>query len=189
MVVGRFIEIEDPEAFPHPPALVVAERDLHAVAHQRVLLPVGGGDALRSVGRGDLPHRVLVGCIGAARVQGGELRAQRARQYHLAIGNAAEQAVRPEVFSVVGVDGFPAEPFFQVVGGGLLDEGVFGVGGDCHPRRSSRHGADAVERYVGIPGDEDEPFGLSLGDQHPVERVTVVRREGACLLGMVERHE
>jgi hypothetical protein len=58
-----------------------------------------------------------------------------------------------------------------------------------HPCRSSRHGANAVERDVGIPGDEYEPLGLGLGDQHPVERVAVMRRKGACLLRMVERHE
>ena len=55
--------------------------------------------------------------------------------------------------------------------------------------RSSRHGADAIERDVGVPGDEDEPFGLRLGNQHPIERVAVMRWKGACLLGMLERHE
>ena len=128
VIVGGLVEVEDPEALVHQLALGVAVRDPHAVAHQRVLLPVGGGDALRGGGLGNLPYRIVVGGIGETRVQGGELLAQRARQYDFAVGSAAEQAVRPKVLGVVGVDRFPAEPLFQVLGGGLLDERVFGVG-------------------------------------------------------------
>ena len=40
---------------------------------------------------------------------------------------APKQARRPEILVVVGVSGLPAEVFFQVLGGSLLDEGVFGV--------------------------------------------------------------
>ena len=128
VVVGGIVEVEDAEALVLQVAPVVAECDPHAAVHQRVLVAVGGGDALRGVGSGDLPHRVVVGGIGETGIQGLELGAQRARQHHLAVGSAAEQAVRPEVFVVVGVDRFPAELFFQVLGGGLLDEGVLGVG-------------------------------------------------------------
>ena len=46
VVVGGFVEVEDPESLVHQLALGVAERHPNAVAHQRVLLPVGGGDAL-----------------------------------------------------------------------------------------------------------------------------------------------
>ena len=128
VMVGGFVEVEDPESLVHQLALGVTERHPNAVAHQRGLLPVGGGDALRGGGLDDLPYGVVVGGIRKTGVEDREPLAQRARQYHLAIGSAAEQVVRPEVLGVVGVDGFPAEPFFQVLGGGLLDEGAFGVG-------------------------------------------------------------
>jgi len=45
-----------------------------------------------------------------------------------AAGGAAQQAAGVEVLVVVGVDRLPAELLLQVVGSGLLDEGVFGVG-------------------------------------------------------------
>ena len=138
VVVGGIIEVEDPQALAHQIARVVAEPDLHPVAHQRVLLPVGGGDALRGGDGGDLPHRVVVGGFGKVRVQGGELLAQRAGQDYLAVGGAAQQAVRSEVLLFVGVDRFPAEPFLQVLGSGLLDEGVFVVGWRAHSGMLSR---------------------------------------------------
>ena len=43
MVVFRHIEIEQPQALPHPLALIVAEGNLHPIAYQVVLLAVGGG--------------------------------------------------------------------------------------------------------------------------------------------------
>ena len=128
VVVRGVIEVEDPEAVVRQLALGVTERHPNAVAHQRVLLPVGGGDALQRGGLDDLPHRAVVGGIGETRVQVYKFLAKGARQYDFVVGSAAEQAVRPEVFGVVGVDGFPAEPLFQVLGGGLLDERVFRVG-------------------------------------------------------------
>ena len=102
VIVGGFVEVEDPESLVHQLALGVTERHPNAVAHQRVLLPVGGGDALRGGGLDDLPHRVVVGGIGETRVQGHEFLAHQARQYDFAVGSAAEQAVRPEVFVCCG---------------------------------------------------------------------------------------
>lgn len=55
-----------------------------------------------------------------------------AREYDFAIRGATEQAVRSEVLVVVGIDGFPAELLFEILGCGLLNEGVFGVGGWVH---------------------------------------------------------
>ena len=103
-------------------------------------------------------------------------------------GGAVHAAVRFEVFVVAGVDGRPAESLIQILGDGPLDEVLFGEGRDVHPPRSSRHGANAVERDAGITGDEDEPLGLGLGNQHAVERIAVMRRKGARLLCMMERN-
>ncbi len=47
IIVLRRIEIKHPQPLPHPLALVVAEGDLHAVAHLRVLLAVGRDQGLR----------------------------------------------------------------------------------------------------------------------------------------------
>ena len=46
VIVGGLVEVEDPEALVHQLALGVAKRDPYPVAHQCVLFPVGGGDAL-----------------------------------------------------------------------------------------------------------------------------------------------
>ena len=92
----------------------------------------------------------------------------------------------PEAFAVVGIDRLPAELPFQIIRGRLLNERVFGVGCRCH-RRLCRHRADAIEGDAGVPGDENQSFGLSLGDQHPIERVAVVRRKGAGLLCVMKR--
>ena len=40
---------------------------------------------------------------------------------------AAQKAARSENLIVVGIHRCPVELLFQVIGGGLLDEGVFGV--------------------------------------------------------------
>ena len=45
-----------------------------------------------------------------------------------AVGGAAQQAVWSEVIVVVGVDRLPAELLLQILGCGLLNEGVFVVG-------------------------------------------------------------
>lgn len=55
-----------------------------------------------------------------------------AREHDFAIRGATEQAVRSEVLAVIGIDGFPAELLFEVLGCGLLNEGVFGVRGWVH---------------------------------------------------------
>ena len=121
------VEIEHPQPLPHPLALVVAKGDLHTVAHQCVLFAVGGGHGLRGDGGGDLAHGIVVGRIRQARIQLHQFLAQRACQHHLAVRGTAQQAVRSEVLVVVGVHRLPAELLLQVLGSGLLDEGVFGV--------------------------------------------------------------
>ena len=67
-----------------------------------------------------------------AGVQLGQLLAQDSGQHNLAVGGAAQKTIRPEVLVVIGVDRFPAELMLQVIGGGLLDEGVFGVTAKGH---------------------------------------------------------
>ena len=46
--------------------------------------------------------------------------------------------------------------------------------------------ADTVERNAGVSGDKDEPFGLCLGDQEPIERVPVVGRKISCLFRVMK---
>ena len=58
-----------------------------------------------------------------------------AREHYFAVRGATEQTVRSEVLIVVGIDRFPAELLFEVLGCGLLNEGVFGVGGWVHSGR------------------------------------------------------
>ena len=132
VVVFRCVKIEDAEAFPHPLAVGVVKCDGYAVADEIVLFAVGGDDALRSGGGCDLPDGVVVGVFGQAGVQRSQGGEQMAREYDFAIRGATEQAVRSEVLVVVGIDGFPAELLFEVFGSGLLNEGVFGVGGRVH---------------------------------------------------------
>ena len=55
------------------------------------------------------------------------------------------------------------------------------------PRHLCRHRAHVVARDMAVSGDHDETLNLGLGDQHPIERVTVVRREGARLFRVAER--
>ena len=49
-----------------------------------------------------------------------------------------------------------------------------------------RHRAHTVERNAGVPGDEDEPFSLGLGNQKAIEGILVVHRETVRLLRVVE---
>ena len=39
---------------------------------------------------------------------------------------------------------------------------------------------------MAVSGDHDEALDLGLGDQHPIERVAVVRRKGTRLFRMTE---
>ena len=144
MVVGRLGVVEYPHPLSHTFAPVVAEGDLHAVADQIVLLAVSGGDCLRGNGGCDLAHCVVVGLIWQVRVQFDEFLAQGACQHHFAIGCTAKQAVGSEVLVVVGVDRLPAELLLQVVGCGLLDQGVFGVGVWVHSCAPSTSASSAL---------------------------------------------
>lgn len=67
----------------------------------------------------------------------------------------------------------------------LPDEGVFGVGGA--PRRLGRHRGHVVARDMAVFGDNDESLDLGLGDQHPIERVAVVRWKSTRLFRVAER--
>ena len=67
-----------------------------------------------------------------AGVQLGQLLAQDSGQHYLPIGGPAQKAVWPEVLAVISIDRIPAELLLQVIGGGLLDEGVFGVTAKGH---------------------------------------------------------
>ena len=58
--------------------------------------------------------------------------------------------------------------------------------GGCRPRRLCRHRAHVVARDMAVAGDNDKFFDLGLGDQHPIERVAVVRRKGARLFRVTE---
>ena len=104
-------------------------------------------------------------------------------------GGAVHAAVRPEVFVVAGVDGRPAEPLIQILGDGPLDEVLFGEDRDVHPPRSSRHGANAVERDAGLPRRGDDRLaiensrdlllaeGIALdGERAPDVRMRLIRR-------------
>ena len=132
VIVGRLVEVEQAQEARLPLAPVVGEDDLYAIPNQLVLLTVGGNEGLGGGDSGDLPHRVLVRGVRQARVKLHELRAQRPLQYNLAVRGTAEQAAGAEALVVVGIDRLPAELLFEVVGGGLLDEGVLGVGGRGH---------------------------------------------------------
>ena len=131
VVVGRLVEVEEPQPLAHQLVPVVSKGHQHAVTHQCVLLPVGCDQGLRSSGGCDLPQCVLVGCVRQAWVELLQLPAQGACQDHLAVRGAAQKTVGAEVLIVVGVDRLPAE-LLKVIGGGLLNEGGFGVGARCH---------------------------------------------------------
>ena len=184
MVVFGFVEVDHAQAPPGGLALLVAVGDLHAVAQQVVLLAVGRDDGLQGGDGGDLPHRVVVRRAGQTRIQRRQPLPQRALQHDLAVRRTAEQAVRPEVLLVVGVDRFPAELLLQVVRRGLLDEGVLGVGSGSHRlRHQDRHG---VPPDVAVPGHHRQPFGLGLGNQEAIEWIPMVQWKVARLLRVVE---
>ncbi len=86
VVLLRFGKVEDPEALPHPIALHVTERDLHAVADEVVLLAVRRGH--RQCGRccDDLPDGVVVGLAGEAGVQFDKFLPEMPRQDDFAVG-------------------------------------------------------------------------------------------------------
>ena len=125
VVVVRRIEVEHAQAARIHAAVVLAEGDLHAVTQQPVFVAVGGHAALARADLHDLAERILVGHQRQAGVQGNELFAQDAGQHHIFFTGAAEAALRPQHFGVVGVLGSPAQHVAQIVRGGLLDQGVF----------------------------------------------------------------
>jgi len=66
-----------------------------------------------------------------------KLLARGACGHYLALGGAAQQAVRPEDLAAAGAHRLSARLPFRIVGSGLPDEGVFGVGGGFHAWRPS----------------------------------------------------
>jgi hypothetical protein len=131
-LLSGLVEVDHPQPVPHPLALGVAEGHRHPVADQIVLVAVRGDDALGGDGGRELAQGVVVGRIRQARVQRREPLPQHPGQHHLALRAAPEQAIGAEVLVVEGVHRLPAELLLQVLGGGLLDQGVFGVGGGAH---------------------------------------------------------
>jgi hypothetical protein len=45
------------------------------------------------------------------------------------------------------------------------------------PRGSGLESLDLVRRELRVGRDEDQPLDLGLGDQHPIERISMVRRQ------------
>ena len=127
VVVGRLVEVDHAQAPLRRLALVVAAGHLDTVPNQVVLLAVGGDGRLCRDSRRDAPHGVVVRLPGQTRVQRRQPLPQPAGEHHFAVGRATEEAVRAEVFLVVGVDRIPAELLLQVVGRRLLHESVLGV--------------------------------------------------------------
>ena len=104
VVFVRLVKVEEAQPLAHQLILFIPEGDLHAVSDQGVLLPVGGGQGLGGDGGGDLAQGVIVGGIGQAGVKFHQLLAQDACQDHLPVRGPAQQAVRPEVLIVVGIN-------------------------------------------------------------------------------------
>ena len=67
VVVRRVDEVDHAQAALRRLAPFVAIGDLYAVAHEVVLVAVGGHDGLRDGGRGDAPHGVLIRLVRQAR--------------------------------------------------------------------------------------------------------------------------
>ena len=109
VVVGRLVEIEDPQPALDQLALFVAERNLHAVLEQGVFLAVGGDQTLGGAVLNNLTDRVVVGVLGQAGVELHELELEIAGEHHFPVRGPAERALGTEGLLVVGVDRLPAE--------------------------------------------------------------------------------
>ena len=108
-------------------ASAIAERHLYAVFEQVVLFLVNLQRRLRQRVVGNLANGVLIRGLRKVGIQLDQRLAKIAGQSNFAIILASQRALRTEGLVVVGIDTFPAEFVAQIVGGGLLDEGVFGV--------------------------------------------------------------
>jgi len=126
VVVFRMVEVEEAQPLLLQLALPVLECHPHPLPHLVVLLPVGSGQGLGGGGGCDLANRLLVGGGGQVGVEFLQLGSQGADQDGLPVRGSAQQAVRAEVLLVESISGLPAQTM-QVVGGGLLDQGAFGV--------------------------------------------------------------
>ena len=125
VVVLRRLEIEHAQGARVHRAVVLAESDLHPVAQLAVFLAVGGHAALPHADLHDLAQRILIGHQRQVWIQRHEPFAQNAGQHHILFADAAEAAFRPQHLGVVGVFRPPTQHIAQIVGRGLLDQGVF----------------------------------------------------------------
>jgi hypothetical protein len=132
VVVGRLVEVEDPQAALDQLTLLAAERNLDPVLEQGVLVAVGGDQALGGAVLNNLTDSFAVGVGGQPGVELHELELEVAREHHLSVRGQAERPLGAEGFLVVGENRLPAEPIAQVVGRGLLDQGVLGIGVSGH---------------------------------------------------------
>ena len=131
VVLLRLAEVE----YAQRPGLLAAARfpvrHLHAVAQQVVLVAVGLQRRLRRVGVDDPADRFVVRPVRQRGIERFERRAEVADKHDLAFIGPPEESVRPESLRE-GTNRLPAEPLFEVVGGGLLDEVGFGIGRGTH---------------------------------------------------------
>ena len=87
----------------------VAPLDRHAAADEAVELAVVLEQRAGEVDARELLDGLLARRLRQVRVEPRQRRAQVAHQHHLALGRAAQRALRPEGLRVVGVDALPAE--------------------------------------------------------------------------------
>ena len=163
VVVLGIVEVEDAQGARLHAAARVPVRDLHAVAQQIIFLLVGLQRGLCRAHLDDGADGVVDRFARQARIERIERLAKIAREEHLFLAGPAQRPVRPEGLGVVGVDRLPSEPRFEVLGRGLLDEGVFAVERRAHrvsvidrdprplrpsrpPRRRPAHRAESSRR-------------------------------------------
>ena len=149
VVVLGVPEVEDAQGTGLHATARVPIRDLYAVAQEIVLLLVGLQRGLGRARLDDGADGVVDGFAGQAGVERIERRSEVAREHHLFFAGPAQRPVRSEGLGVVAIKRVPSEPLFEVLGGGLLDEGVFAIEHRAHrvsvtqtgifrPRRPSR---------------------------------------------------
>ena len=111
---------------------------------------------------------VVDGFARQARIERIERWAEVAREHYLFLAGPAQRPVRSEGLGVVGVDRVPAEPFFEVLGGGLLDE----------PADEGESGPHLQQEALDVVHETllELPFRARLGGAEEVEQVRVLER-------------
>ena len=148
MVFFRLLEIEDPQARFLQLTPVVAEAHLHAVFQQGVFIPVDGERRLAGAGFPDLPDSIPIGVFGQTGIEFFQFFPEIAFQQHLPVGLAPQQSIRPEGLLVESIDRLPAERVAQIICGGLLHQGVFGVVGSCGKLSIHQAGEEKVAGFL-----------------------------------------